>query len=373
MANFEVFIPAKDADSFNVTLTIAANNWLGALRSGLANIGEGPNSISNIMCDIKEDGSIHVTDPGTSRVFRLKEIPAAGAAPAPTTPAPQPVPAAAAPKPTPVVEDEGAKTQPEMPAVKAPPEPPRAAAPAPAPAPAPEKRAPTEKRPAVAPPKPAEPKPAAAKDVAAARKVTGQFQSAPQPIARKETKEPVAQSIGREKGAPPPFKVEDVLTDIFERMQDLYAGEMTKERIASFLLDTALAYVKSDAGTFYTSDLSGYELEFTAVRGPAAKDIMKSGIKVPVGQGIVGFCAQEGVSLAISDVQKDPRFGKSISEKIGYECRNMICSPLYKDGRLWGALQLINRNGGTSFHPVEVDVINYLAHEGAQLLAAVEE
>ncbi|MEW5853936.1 MAG: GAF domain-containing protein, partial [Myxococcota bacterium] len=78
MPHFEVFIPAKDADSFNVQLTVQANNWLGALRLGLANIGEGPNTIANILCDIKEDASIHVTDPGTGRVFRLREVPAPG-------------------------------------------------------------------------------------------------------------------------------------------------------------------------------------------------------------------------------------------------------------------------------------------------------
>ena len=63
----------------------------------------------------------------------------------------------------------------------------------------------------------------------------------------------------------------------------------------------------------------------------------------------------------------------SISEKIGYECRTMMCSPLYKDGRLWGAIQLINRVGGHTYLPHEVDVLNYLAHEGAQLLSTVEE
>ena len=48
-------------------------------------------------------------------------------------------------------------------------------------------------------------------------------------------------------------------------MQDLYADKMSRERIASFLLDLALQTVKSDAGTFYTSSLSGDTLEFTAV------------------------------------------------------------------------------------------------------------
>ncbi|MBI5498569.1 MAG: GAF domain-containing protein [Deltaproteobacteria bacterium] len=222
-------------------------------------------------------------------------------------------------------------------------------------------------------PKAAAPKPKAMPDVAAARKVTGQFQTAPAPIERKETKEKPAAPIGRTEAAKPAFNAEDVLAELFEKMQDIYTEKMTKEGIANFLLDLALKYVKSDAGTFYTSSLSEESLEFTAVRGPAAKELLKSGIKVPVGQGIVGFCAQEGVSLAVSDVQKDARFSAAISEKIGYACRTMICSPLYKDGRLWGAIQLINRVGASSYQPQEVDVLNYIAHEGATLLTHVEE
>ncbi|MEW5853097.1 MAG: GAF domain-containing protein, partial [Myxococcota bacterium] len=213
---------------------------------------------------------------------------------------------------------------------------------------------------------------AAAKDVAAKRKVTGQFSTAPAPVQRTETKERPPAPIGRSTTQPAPFQVEDVLAELFEKMQDLYAADLTRERVASFLLDQALNYVKSDAGTFYIADLSGSDLQFAAVRGPKAQQILKSGITVPVGQGIVGFCAQEGVSLAISDVHKDPRFAQSISEKIGYDCRNMICAPLYRDGRLWGAIQLINRVGGNTYSHQEVDVLNYIATEGAQLLAALE-
>ena len=43
--------------------------------------------------------------------------------------------------------------------------------------------------------------------------------------------------------------------------------------------------------------------------------------RVPMGQGIVGFAAQEGVSLAVSDVEKDERFCKDIPDKIGYPVR----------------------------------------------------
>src|SRR5688572_6072621 len=81
MALFEVFIPARESGLPNVTLKVEGRNWIEALRSGLKSIGEGQESIANVMCDIKEDNSIHVTDVATRRVFRLREVPAKAAAP----------------------------------------------------------------------------------------------------------------------------------------------------------------------------------------------------------------------------------------------------------------------------------------------------
>ncbi len=70
---YEVFIPAVEAGKMNVTQKVDAENWIAALRSGLAKIGEQGDIVKNVMCDIQENGDIHVTDPGSGRVFRIKE------------------------------------------------------------------------------------------------------------------------------------------------------------------------------------------------------------------------------------------------------------------------------------------------------------
>jgi hypothetical protein len=99
MVWFEVFLPAKTAGQPNVTLTVEAQNWIGALRTGLSNLGEGHDAIANVMCDIKEDNSIHVTDVSTQRVFRLREVPAPTAKPAASAASSAPPPEATRPTP----------------------------------------------------------------------------------------------------------------------------------------------------------------------------------------------------------------------------------------------------------------------------------
>lgn len=94
MPRFEVLVPAAPpALPRDLTLRIEADDWLAALKAGLERIAA-PRLTPNLLCDVRADGSIHVTDPRGGGVFRIREHPPAPAAPAAR---PAPPPAAAAP------------------------------------------------------------------------------------------------------------------------------------------------------------------------------------------------------------------------------------------------------------------------------------
>ena len=78
MANYRIFVPArKGSEMPDITINVEASNWLVALKEGLKKIGEQGDSLSNILCETGEDGSMRVADPTTKRVFIIKEIEAA--------------------------------------------------------------------------------------------------------------------------------------------------------------------------------------------------------------------------------------------------------------------------------------------------------
>ena len=158
----------------------------------------------------------------------------------------------------------------------------------------------------------------------------------------------------------------DKLADVFERVQDVYLGATGLTNAANFMLDLSMDVVPSDSGSVFFSDISAHDLYFAAARGPKANDVMK--FRVPMGIGIVGFSAMEGVSLAISDAHRDPRFYKKISESLGYETRSILCSPIQKEGRVYGAIELINRKGGDKYTSEQINVLNYIAHELATFM-----
>ncbi|MBN2357976.1 MAG: GAF domain-containing protein [Deltaproteobacteria bacterium] len=293
MPQFEVFIPPLDPAGSNLTLTVEAADWLEALCSGLANIGEDVQLVSRVICDLQSDGSVHGVDLESGRVFRLLEM----------------------------------ATEAEI----------------------------VSSRDAVAP------APAGRGE---------RFESAPQPIARVTSRPlPTDPQLRLPR---PAIDLDQVLGELFERIQELYCEHPDRDSVVGTLLDLALEKVPADAGTFYLADISSHDLLFASVRGPRSVEILHSGLRVPIGHGVAGFCAQEGVAMAIGDAQRDPRFAREIGDKIGYAAHSMACAPLDKGGRCFGVLQLINRVGATCFSAADLDILVAIARQGVELLALID-
>ncbi len=361
MARFEVFIPATPPGlPMDVTLRVQSENWLAALKTGLQKMGGGQLP-PNILCDIQEDGSIHVSDP-SGQVFRIRELAEAPA----TTPVPAPgAPPAAAAAPLP-------RAAPSPPA----PAPPAASAappvvPRPAPAPRKETPVPVKAAPRTAPvpvaPREARPpaSPAPRPDAPPSRPRPSSI-----PDRVEETKAPAPRPRLVARSAPE-LEAEEVLSELFHRVADLGSKRSRQEGLA-FLLDLAMDKIGCEAGSVLLSKLGEGDLGFAVARGPKADEIMKLGLTVPVGIGIVGFCAQENVCLAVSDVQKDPRWYRAVSEAIGYATRSLLCAPISSEGRVLGALEVLNKSGRDPFDSSDLAVLSYLAHQAAELLLRVE-
>lgn len=67
-------------------------------------------------------------------------------------------------------------------------------------------------------------------------------------------------------------------------------------------------------------------------------------IKIPVGQGIAGWVAQNNQPLLIEDVSKDPRFSSSLSdEKSGFKTQSILCVPMTIAGEIIGVMEVLNK------------------------------
>jgi hypothetical protein len=370
MSKFEVHIPATGGNGFNVTLKVGADNWMSALKAGLQKLGEQGTISQNVMVDIQEDNSIHVTEAASGRVFRIRELTDEEAAKAQVKRPSQIRPAVAPARPE-------VKTEPGLPAVK------RADDGQTQPMPIPKSELEITKKggdalklpspdlnktlpghiPAAVP-RNATPAPRAQKG--SARLELKDVEELVQPI-----RMPTG-NIGRAKSSPNIAKsqrqeTEDILADIFLRVVDLSSKKDIEEAMG-FVLDLVMEKVPCEAGSVLRADGATGDLSFVAARGPKAREILKANIIVPAGTGIAGFCAAEGVSVAVSDVEKDPRFYAEVGARVGYNTRSMLCAPMMTHGRSFGCVQVINRKGGPQFLEHEVGVMAYLAHQAALFL-----
>jgi GAF domain-containing protein len=178
---------------------------------------------------------------------------------------------------------------------------------------------------------------------------------------------PPSTPIGR---SPPTARAEDVLAELF-----LEAGELQqltdRQQGLEFALDLAMSTIGCEAGSVLLADLGASDLTFAAVRGPSAQKLLSLGLTVPMGVGVVGFCAQENVCLAVSDAPKDPRFYRAVSEAVGYQTRSLLCAPLARHGKVLGALEVLNKKGDEPFSQRDLAVLSYLAAQTADFLERI--
>ena len=81
MPLYEVFIPNENNDGKGRKGQVRADSWTAALKTGLKKVGGSEVDTRSLMCDIKPDGRMDVTDPKSGRVFVIRDLDASKDAP----------------------------------------------------------------------------------------------------------------------------------------------------------------------------------------------------------------------------------------------------------------------------------------------------
>ncbi|MGD0731970.1 MAG: SpoIIE family protein phosphatase [Terracidiphilus sp.] len=89
-------------------------------------------------------------------------------------------------------------------------------------------------------------------------------------------------------------------------------------------------------------------------------------LHIPHGQGLIGTCIRENQVLLINNAAEDPRLLRSVDDSTGYRTYQVLCVPLYAEGRVIGALQLLNKPSGFTEH--DAGLLGLLAHFAASAI-----
>jgi GAF domain-containing protein len=85
-----------------------------------------------------------------------------------------------------------------------------------------------------------------------------------------------------------------------------------------------------------------------------------SSVHLRVGQGIVGWVVATGQSALVPDAAHDPRWYSDVDRKTGFTTRSILCVPLIAKGEVIGAIELLNKQGGT-FTPDDLRLVESIA------------
>ncbi len=145
------------------------------------------------------------------------------------------------------------------------------------------------------------------------------------------------------------------------------AAPSEEDPLLALIVETAARVIAAQAASLFLVDAEAEELVFAVALGP--KGAEARGIRVPLGHGVAGLVAVTGQPIALADAQRDARHAADIAERIGYQPRSILCVPLAVDGEVIGVLELLDKEGATSFSPSDMATLGLFARQAAAALA----
>lgn len=120
--------------------------------------------------------------------------------------------------------------------------------------------------------------------------------------------------------------------------------------------------LEAEMGSVMLLDDEGRELRVSAAAG-LSDEIVES-VRVPIGQGISGWVAEQGEPLLVEDIEKDPRFAKKKSDS-KYSTKSLISTPLINRGRIIGVVNVNNKLNNEPFKQQDLDLLANIANQAA--------
>lgn len=157
------------------------------------------------------------------------------------------------------------------------------------------------------------------------------------------------------------------LDPLLEDMKALERFDGKSTEAAAYLLDRAMHHVPCAAGSVLYIHPRERCLYFAAVRGSKADLLVDQ--RLPLEVGLVGHSLRTRRSINVADPPHDPRFAKTIADKIGYVPASVVCLPIVSGRRTFGVLELLDRLGMETFTEDEEASLRRASRRLGKLLA----
>jgi GAF domain-containing protein len=140
-------------------------------------------------------------------------------------------------------------------------------------------------------------------------------------------------------------------------------SEERYRRLLASIVEVARSIFQARASSILLYEEESNELVFAAVVGEGEEEL--HGQRFPAGTGIAGWVLTTQTPLVIEDVQKDPRFARTVAEGTGYVPKGLMAVPLLDEDRVLGVLEVLDRPERSRFSLAEMNLLELFAAQAA--------
>jgi len=127
------------------------------------------------------------------------------------------------------------------------------------------------------------------------------------------------------------------------------------------IVNLATEVLNAKNGSLMLIDKSTNELVIRAANG-LPEEVIKS-TRIPLGKGISGTVAMEGVPYLSQNIENDPRFRKTSDKR--YDSKSFVSVPIKSKDQIIGVININNKNTGEIFTEEDLELLQILAHQAA--------
>ena len=143
-----------------------------------------------------------------------------------------------------------------------------------------------------------------------------------------------------------------------------FSATLNVTNLMNTILDRVTNALSAEACSFWMKNEKSAETICHVAVGPVKDKII--GLRLPKGEGIVGWVIENKQKTVVFDASTDERFSSNVDSKTSFITKSMLCVPLVVGDECVGCLQLINKktqNG--QFDQKDLELLELLAMNGA--------
>lgn len=140
--------------------------------------------------------------------------------------------------------------------------------------------------------------------------------------------------------------------------------------LLSEVLKNALETINAKDGSLLVLDEDTQELVFVVSHGDLPSDKLHWR-RIPPGEGIGGWVAQNRKAVIVNDVQSDERFYSELDRELHFQTKSMLAAPIIGGGQTLGVIEVLNKRDGKLFNTDDQTLLTLMCRFSGELLNTV--